>query len=149
MGSMTILSGLFLTAFAAATIFPAQSEALLATLILKTDMAVWVLVAVASAGNILGSCVNFVLGRYVESLRTRKWFPVSEQALERAQCRYKKYGRWSLLLSWVPVIGDPITVVAGIMKENFRVFLILVSVAKIGRYLVLVAVTLRLSQLTP
>ena len=143
MSETTILSGLFITAFAAATIFPAQSEGLLAALILKGDISLGLLITVASVGNILGSCVNWLLGRYVETLKHRKWFPVSEAALERAQLRYGKYGRWSLLLSWVPVIGDPITVVAGIMKEKFIVFLALVSVAKIGRYLVVAALALK------
>ncbi len=138
MNAVFSLGSLFLVAFAAATIFPAQSEALLSALILKTDIAVWVLVAVASAGNILGSCVNWLLGVYVESFRNKKWFPVREKSFERAQAFYKKYGRWSLLLSWVPFIGDPLTVMAGVMKERFSVFLLLVSVAKIGRYIVLV-----------
>lgn len=137
MSAITSLISLFLVAFAAATIFPAQSEALLAALILKTDIAVWLLVAVASAGNILGSCVNWVLGVYVETFKNRRWFPVKEKSLERVQAFYKKYGRWSLLLSWVPFIGDPLTVMAGFMKEHFAVFLLFVSVAKIGRYVAL------------
>jgi len=139
MGQTAILAGLFLTAFAAATVFPAQSEAVLAALILKDEIPLWLLIAVASAGNILGACVNWTLGRYLEKFKDRKWFPVSAQSLERAQEKYKKFGRWSLLLSWVPFIGDPITVAAGLMKEKFPVFLLFVSIAKIGRYLVLAA----------
>lgn len=134
---------MLLTAFIAATFFPAQSEALLAALILKTDIPVWLLVAVASAGNILGSCVNWLLGRSLETFKGRKWFPVKEQSLERAQAHYRKYGRWSLLLSWVPIIGDPITVMAGVMRERLSVFVLFVSVAKIGRYIVFAMLTLK------
>jgi membrane protein YqaA with SNARE-associated domain len=146
MNDISILFGLFIAAFAAATIFPAQSETLLAALILKTDVQLAVLIAVASGGNILGSCANWLLGRYIERFKDRRWFPVSLQALEHAQRRYQKYGRWSLLLSWVPIIGDPVTVVAGMMKEKFLVFLIFVSIAKIGRYFVLAIATLKMSQ---
>ncbi len=138
MNTALSLGSLFLVAFAAATIFPAQSEALLTALTLKTEIPVFVLIAVASAGNILGSCFNWFLGIYVESFRNKKWFPLKEQSFERAKAFYQKYGRWSLLLSWVPFIGDPLTVMAGVMKERLVVFILLVSVAKIGRYGVLI-----------
>lgn len=139
---MSTLFGLFVAAFAAATIFPAQSEALLTALIVQEEISPWLLIVVASAGNILGSCVNWMLGRYIETLKTRRWFPVGDQALTRAQDAYQKYGRWSLLLSWMPILGDPITVVAGILKEKFWVFLLLVSIAKTGRYILLALLTL-------
>lgn len=148
MTSIAALGSMFLTAFLAATFLPAQSEALLAALILKTDIPVWLLVAVASAGNILGSCVNWVLGRYLETFKGRAWFPVKEQSLERAQAYYRKYGRWSLLLSWVPIIGDPITVMAGVLRERFHIFILFVSVAKIGRYIVFAMLTLKLAHVT-
>lgn len=134
MTDYAVLGSLFVTALIAATIFPAQSEALLATLVIKTDIALWLLIAVASIGNIVGSCLNWVLGFYVEKLKHHKWFPVKESALIVAQTRYKTYGRWSLLLSWVPIIGDPITVMAGVMKERFVPFLIIVTIAKVARY---------------
>jgi membrane protein YqaA with SNARE-associated domain len=128
---------LFLAAFTAATILPMQSEALLVTLLLKSDLWPWALIAVASIGNILGSCVNWWLGKYLEHFKDKKWFPINADQLTTAQQHYHRYGRWSLLLSWVPFIGDPITVMAGVMKEKFFVFLMLVSVAKIGRYVVI------------
>lgn len=131
------VAGLFITAFLAATILPMQSEALLATLLLKTDVAPWVLVAAGAFGNTLGACVNWFLGRYIETFKTRKWFPVSAKALETAQRHYMKYGRWSLLLSWVPLIGDPITVMAGVLKEKLYVFVMIVGVAKTARYIAL------------
>lgn len=118
-----------------------QSEAVLVRLLLA-DYSPWLLVAVASVGNVLGSAVNWLLGRGIERFRDRHWFPASEAALDRAQGWYRRYGRWSLLLSWAPVIGDPLTVVAGMLREPFPIFLLLVAVAKIGRYLILAALTL-------
>lgn len=126
---------LFLSAFGAATLLPLQSEAVLLGLLIQEQHSVMALIAVASLGNILGSCVNWWLGLRIEQYKDKRWFPVSESKLQQAQQIYRKYGFWSLLLSWVPVIGDPITLIAGLMKENFARFLLMVSVAKIGRYL--------------
>lgn len=112
-----------------------QSEALLVTFLIKTQHAPWLLVAVATVGNVLGSTVNWVLGRYIEHFKDRKWFPMSPQSLAKAQYHYNRYGKWSLLLSWVPLIGDPITVMAGIMRERLWIFMTLVMVAKGGRYI--------------
>lgn len=144
MGILTVYLGLFLSAFAAATLFPMQSEAALVGLLLTDSHAVWALVAAASFGNVAGSFVNWVLGRSIERFRDNRWFPVSEKALRRAQRWYRRYGRWSLLLSWMPIIGDPLTLAAGIMKEPLSVFLVLVTIAKTGRYLALTAATMNL-----
>ncbi|ALV73855.1 MULTISPECIES: YqaA family protein [Acinetobacter] len=132
---MWALGLLFLSAFGAATLLPLQSEVVLVGLLAQMQYPVWLLVAVASLGNILGSCVNWWLGLKVEQYKNKKWFPVSEQKMLQAQGIYQKYGFWSLLLSWVPVIGDPITLIAGLLKENFVRFVVMVSIAKIGRYL--------------
>lgn len=140
---MLSLSGLFLAALIAATLLPAQSEAVLVTLLLEGGDPV-LLVAVATAGNVLGSLVNWWLGLQVQRFQGRRWFPVSPARLERAQAWYRRYGRWSLLLSWAPVIGDPITLAAGVMREPLRVFLPLVFIAKGMRYIVLALVTLGL-----
>lgn len=140
---MLSLSGLFLAALIAATLLPAQSEAVLVALLLGGGDPV-LLVAVATAGNVLGSLVNWWLGLQVQRFQGRRWFPVSPARLERAQAWYRRYGRWSLLLSWAPVIGDPITLAAGVMREPLRVFLPLVFIAKAMRYIVLALVTLGL-----
>lgn len=132
-------AGLFLAAFLAATLIPAQSESVLTGLILAGGQPVIVLVAVASLGNILGSVLNWLIGRGVERFRTKKWFPVNEAQLARAQSHYQRFGYWSLLLAWVPIIGDPLTLAAGIMREPLWRFLALVSIGKIGRYIVLAA----------
>ena len=141
MGDLAVYGGLFLAAFTAATLLPAQSEALVVGLLL-TDYAPWLVLAVASVGNVLGSVVNWFLGRGIKLFRGRRWFPASPAALARAEGWYRRYGRWSLLLAWAPIIGDPLTVVAGVLRETFLVFLLLVSIAKIGRYLILAAATL-------
>tara|TARA_Y100000991_G_scaffold174146_1_gene136002 strand:+ start:63 stop:527 length:465 start_codon:yes stop_codon:yes gene_type:complete len=126
--------GLFIAAFLAATILPAQSEAGLAALILASPASVALLVATASLGNVLGSVVNWYLGRGINRFTSKTWFPAHSR-LSRATSWYGRYGRWSLLLSWVPVFGDPLTVVAGIMREPLLRFLLIVGIAKTGRYI--------------
>lgn len=130
-------ASLFVAAFGAATILPLQSEAVLAALVIAKQYPLWALIAVASMGNTLGAVVNWFLGRELERFRDRKWFPVSPAALSRAQDWYARHGRYCLLLSWVPVIGDPLTMVAGIMRERLLFFILTVGVAKTARYVVL------------
>jgi membrane protein YqaA with SNARE-associated domain len=142
MFELTSYLGLFLAAFGAATLLPMQSEAVLVGMLLSDRYVISILLVVATAGNVLGSVVNWVLGRCVERFRHKRWFPVSEAKLEKAQQSYLRYGHWSLLLSWVPIIGDPLTVVAGVMREPFWRFLLIVTLAKSVRYLVLTAVAL-------
>ncbi|UTW09428.1 YqaA family protein [Pseudomonas benzenivorans] len=134
--------GLFFAALGAATLLPLQSEAVLVGLLLSDAYPVWALLAVASAGNVLGALINWLLGRYLEHFRHKRWFPLSERQLDRAQGWYTHYGYWSLLLSWMPFIGDPLTLAAGIMREPCWRFLLIVSLAKTGRYAVLAALTL-------
>jgi membrane protein YqaA with SNARE-associated domain len=135
--------GLFLAALIAATLLPLQSEAVLVGLLLAGHSPWWLLL-VASAGNVLGSLVNWWLGRGIDRFRERRWFPVGPKAMARAQRWYARHGRWTLLLSWMPIVGDPLTLVAGVMRERLPVFLLLVTIAKTARYAVLIAVTLRL-----
>ena len=131
---------MFATAFGAATLLPAQSEILFVALQTRGAVPLWALLIVASIGNILGSVVNYLLGVFVERFRHRRWFAVSDKQLNRAQDWYQKYGYWSLLLSWAP-FGDAVTVVAGVLRTPFWIFLALVSLAKIGRYAVVAAIT--------
>lgn len=112
------------------------------SLLLNGSLSPWVLFAVATAGNVLGSLVNWLLGRYIEHFRHKRWFPANERQLEKAQRAYHRYGRWSLLLSWVPIIGDPLTIMAGVLREPLWSFLLLVTLAKGGRYLMLVWLTI-------
>jgi membrane protein YqaA with SNARE-associated domain len=142
-GDAAALGGLFLAALLAATILPMQSEAVLAGLILAGQQPVAALLLVAGLGNVLGSIVNYALGRVLERYSGRRWFPASPAALARARRQYGRWGHWSLLLAWVPVIGDPLTVIAGLLREPVWRFVVLVSIAKVGRYLVLAWATLR------
>ena len=135
--------GLFLSAFTAATILPMQSEAVLVGL-LAAGYPPWLMLVAASLGNILGAVVNWLLGRWVERFRDRRWFPVSPERLEKAGQWYRRTGKWSLLLSWMPIVGDPLTVVAGVLREPFWIFLVLVTIAKTGRYIVLAVVAYNL-----
>ncbi len=142
--NLAVYFGLFFSAFGAATLLPLQSEAVLTGLLILGKQPVWALVAVATAGNTLGAVVNWFLGRYIERWRRKPWFPVGEHKLARAQRGYHRYGRWSLLLSWMPVIGDPLTVIAGVMRQPLLSFVLIVAIAKLGRYLVVAAITLGL-----
>ncbi len=142
MSGLIACLGLFLSAFVAATILPAQSETVLTGLILLDRVPVGVLVVVASVGNVAGSVLNWGLGRAIERYRDRRWFPVRPVMLTRATGWYHRYGKWSLLLSWVPIIGDPLTLVAGVLREEFWRFLLLVSIAKTGRYIFLAFVVM-------
>ena len=134
--------GLFLSALGAATLLPLQSESVLVALLLSGAYSPWALLAVASTGNILGALINWLLGRYLEHFRGRRWFPLNDAQLQRAQHWYARYGRWTLLLSWLPIVGDPLTLVAGIMRERLWVFLLIVSLAKSLRYAALIVLTL-------
>lgn len=129
--------GLFFSAFVAATVFPMQSEAVLVALLVGDRHPIFALLTVATVGNVLGSVVNWHLGRLLLRFRERRWFPASDTQLERAEAWYRSYGRWSLLASWMPIIGDPLTVVAGVFREPLGLFLLLVTIAKGGRYCIL------------
>ncbi|MBN0979441.1 DedA family protein [Pseudomonas hygromyciniae] len=135
-------AGLFFSAFGAATLLPLQSEAVLVALLLNGNYSVGLLLGIATLGNVLGSLVNWLLGRSVEVFKDRRWFPVSTAQLEKARSHYRRWGHWSLLLSWVPIIGDPLTLVAGVMKEPLWRFLLIVSLAKAARYAVVAMLTL-------
>ncbi len=137
-------TGLFFSALIAATILPMQSEAVLVGLLASEKLSPILLVTVASLGNILGALINWTLGRSIEHYKKRSWFPVSETALARAQGWYGRYGKWSLLFSWIPVVGDPLTIVAGVMREPLPSFIILVAIGKVGRYVALSVATLKL-----
>lgn len=126
---------LFLVALASATLLPGGSEVWLARLWCLGEPAVllWV---VATAGNTLGSLVNVAMGRYARQFQHRRWFPASPKSLARAERWYHKLGEASLLLSWVPVIGDPLTVLAGLFRLPWWRALLWIVVAKGVRYAV-------------
>ncbi len=134
---MSTLLSLFLGAFLAATILPFSSEVMLATALNAHIHDKWLLVSIATLGNTMGAVVNWGFGRYLLHWSDRAWFPFSRQQLDNASRRFNKYGTWSLLFSWVPVIGDPLTFAAGVLNVRFVVFLPLVAVGKATRYILI------------
>ena len=133
--------GLYLTlaisAFLAATIIPLGSELAVGAAILSGADPL-ITLAVASSANTAGSTLNWALGRAIERFKDRPWFPVTAQQIDSAQRRFARYGQWSLLLAWVPIIGDPLTFVAGIMRVPFALFVLLTGLGKTARYAVFI-----------
>ncbi len=125
---------LSLISFLAATILPFSSEVVLTTMYLSNSFEPYFLLIFASIGNIMGSITNWYLGKKITLFQNRKWFPVSPDQLERSRKYFQKYGLWSLLLAWVPIIGDPLTLLAGVLKVRFSIFFLLVSISKISLY---------------
>ncbi len=125
--------GLFFASFLAATILPLSSEVVLGVL-LGHDFSPYVSIFVATTGNVLGSVVNYGLGLWGSGILLNKFLGLSTLEIRKAENRFKKYGVFSLLFAWVPIIGDPLTVAAGILKVNFLFFVFLVSIGKFLRY---------------
>ena len=137
-----IYIGLFLSSFLSATILPGNSEIALTGLIILNNYSVFLLVLIASVGNVLGSLLNWFLGCKLEKFKNKKWFPASEPQLEKVSHWYHKYGKWTLFLSWVPFIGDPITIVAGIFRMPIMPFILIISCAKTIRYIFIAFIAL-------
>lgn len=124
---------LFLTSFASATLLPGGSEALFIYL-LSEHLSPTLLLAIATLGNTLGSFVNYILGKYATDFALSKGY-MKEKHLIKASSVFEKYGAWSLLFSWLPIIGDPLTFVAGIVRYSWWKFLMIVGFAKFARYI--------------
>lgn len=133
---MIVYLTLFLVAFASATLLPMGSEALLLYDISEGHV-IWILWLVASVGNTLGSLVNYWLGLKGEAYLEKRGY-LSKEKMQRASISFGKYGGWTLLLSWVPIIGDPLTFIAGVLRYELKWFVVIVAVAKATRYGVLV-----------
>ncbi len=130
------LSGLFLLSFSAATLLPGGSEAALVGLVALSTHSTVTLLIIASIGNTLGSVLNYALGRLALQYQDHKWFPISKADLARAQGWFTRWGQGSLLLAWAPIIGDPLTFAAGVMRMHFGHFIALVALSKTLRYMV-------------
>lgn len=122
----------------AATIAPFYSEVVLAAVLTRQPDAALLLWALASIGNTLGSMVNWWLGKYLLHYRHKRWFPVNDKQLDRAQRWFQRFGVWSLLLAWAPVGGDALTFIAGIMRVPLALFTLLVFIGKALRYAVVI-----------
>lgn len=131
-----LLVSLFGSAFLAATVLPAQSELLLASLTVKGEHDVAFLIAIATAGNVLGSFVNYYIGAYLMHFQNHKLFPIKKSIIKRGKRAYSKHGELILLLAWLPIIGDAFTVIAGMFKTRLWLFAILVTIGKSIRYII-------------
>lgn len=131
-------TGLFLSAFIAATLLPLGSEAILLALAYQGEDAVTLLV-VATSGNVLGSCVNYAIGRWAHDRLMFQGNAKHQRRLLKAESLFNRFGYWSLLFAWLPVIGDPLTLVAGVLKTPFNLFLLLVTLGKLARYAVVLS----------
>ena len=131
-----IYLSLFSISFLAATVLPFSSELTLAGLISTSNYDNLLLLVVASFGNVLGSVFNWSLGFYSRNLSTKKWFPFKKTQIERSSKWFSKFGKWSLLFAWLPIVGDPLTFVAGLLRVRFLDFIILVAIGKVSRYLI-------------
>ncbi|MCW3782863.1 YqaA family protein [Defluviimonas salinarum] len=123
-----------LSAFLSATLLPGSSEAVLIGLLAAGNGEPATLVLIASVGNVTGAAVNWTIGRFLAQYEGRRWFPVDPDRARKARQWFDRYGVWSLLVSWLPVVGDPLTVIAGLARVGFWRFLLLVSAGKAGRY---------------
>ncbi len=133
--------GLFIAAFLAATILPLSSEVVLSVLLLSGSSPV-ALIIIATIGNVLGSLTNYALGYWASLNVIKKWLKLTEDEFLRAEQRFQKYGLLSLLFAWVPIIGDPLTVIAGVLRIRLLWFLLLVTTGKLIRYIVISYMTL-------
>ncbi len=135
-----MLITLFIAAFTSATLLPGSSELVLLGVLAVGEISLPLAIGVATLGNTLGSCVNWAIGWFFAHYRTHRWFPVGEAKFDQYTQWYQRWGLWSLLLSWVPIIGDPLTVIAGIARTPLWLFVPIVLVAKLGRYLIVAGV---------
>ena len=120
-----------------ATIIPFGSEAYFITLLSLDKYNHFILFVVASVGNVLGSLFNWICGFYINFFIKKSWLPINNKIIDRGNKLFTKYGKWSLLISWFPLIGDPITFAAGTLRYPIIPFLVLVSIGKVGRYLII------------
>ncbi|MER0236580.1 YqaA family protein [Fulvimarina sp. MAC8] len=142
MTAFAIVSGLFWSAFLAATILPGASEVVLIAALVETEINPVVAVLVAGTGNTMGSIVNWAMGRYFARYADRKWFPVPRPALAKAETVFKRYGVWSLLFAWWPFGGDALTLAAGFLRVSLLTFTVLVGAGKFARYAAVAAATM-------
>lgn len=129
---------LFISAFLAATLLPISSEIFLASLVLSGKYDLMWLWTWATVGNVTGSMINWVLGRYFIRLVDKSELSKSQSNIDKAKKMFLKYGTWTLLLTWLPVIGDPLSFIAGVFRVPIFLFILLVSLGKGVRYFIII-----------
>jgi membrane protein YqaA with SNARE-associated domain len=125
---------IFLVSFLSATILPLGSEGLLLYYANDATLSVFYLWIWASLGNTLGGLTNWFLGLYLVRFEHKKWFPMKASTRQKAEFFFNKYGIWSLLFTWLPVVGDGIALVSGVLRTPIWYFLPLVLIGKAARY---------------
>lgn len=135
---------LFALSFLASTLVPLGSEWLLVAMLAARHDPV-LTVAVATAGNTLGACTTYAVGLWGGPVLIRRVLRIDEETERRADRLYRRYGTWSLLFSWLPVVGDPLCLVGGVLRVDFGRFALLVGAGKLVRYAVVAWLTLRVS----
>jgi membrane protein YqaA with SNARE-associated domain len=135
MSSFEVYFILFISSFVSSTILPGNSELTLTAFISQREYETMYLIIIASIGNVSGSIVNWYLGLNFIKFKNKKWFPFKEKNIKNSSKWFLKYGKWSLLISWVPFIGDGLTLIAGISKLPLNEFIIFVTIAKVARYI--------------
>jgi len=129
---------LFLVSALAATILPGSSEVALLALVAREPQHILALTATATVGNTLGASMNWCFGRWMVHCANRAWFPATPKRLDQATDLFRRYGTWLLLFSWVPIVGDPLTVIAGALRVALPIFVLLTGIGKLARYLILI-----------
>ncbi|HTO31916.1 MAG TPA: YqaA family protein [Pararhizobium sp.] len=129
-----LLFGVFSAAFLSATLLVGVSEAALLATASLPNASLFALFLAATAGNVLGAVVNYTLGRFLTRFENRRWFPVGPANRQKAEMLFARFGQPILLFSWLPVIGDPLTLAAGLLRTPFLVFLVYVTAGKAARY---------------
>ncbi len=133
---------LFLLSFLAATVIPLGSEWLLVVMLLN-GFSPAESVLTATVGNYLGGCTTYLIGIWGSGFVIQKLLRTGDEELKRAKRLYEKFGSWSLLLSWLPIIGDPLCLMAGIFRIGFTRFSLLVFTGKFFRYTTLAVLTVQ------
>jgi len=128
--------GLFLICFLAATILPLASEGVL-LLFLATSFDPTICLIVATIGNTLGGLTNYLLGMLGKKATLKKVFR-SNAKFDKFKAKIERYGYWLGTITWVPFIGDPLTVALGFFRVKFIPFLVLMTLAKGLRYYVII-----------
>jgi len=144
---LMIYLSLFASALLSSTLLPGSSELLVSGLVVNYPEVVPALWATATIGNVLGSCVNYWLGLKMMQFQNAAWFPIKPEHTAKGEQLFRKYGLFSLLFAWLPVFGDPLTLLAGVFRVKLPIFLILVSIGKGLRYAVVIATVMGLEQL--
>ena len=134
MPELHILIFQFFISLISASIIPAQGELVMFALLASGKYRALMLLAAACAGTFIGVSINWVLGRYLSRFQNEKWFPVKSTYLEKARLLFDRHGRAALLLAGIPLIGDPITIMAGALKVNFGFYLLTAGLSKCARY---------------